>query len=172
MWVTVSNFLESAKGFWHLLKCRWNDGNRQTYKRVFEDHIIIMRIWLSRSFILVHKITWNVAKTHLFFIFSFVLKDNNYFLKNPIFGLTRIISYYILTFDVLEKTLINICIGFVLSCKTISDMPCQSPNKTCQSSDNTCHSSWISEYPKTIDQWNRVAEKLRPPLIITRAKPN
>ena len=68
----------------------------------------------NSSFILVHKITWNVAKTHLFFIFSFVLKDNYYFLKKPIFGLTRIISYSILTFGVLEKTLINICIGFVV----------------------------------------------------------
>ena len=55
---------------------------------------------------------------------------------------------------------------------TVSDMTCQSPDKTCHSSDNTCHSSWISEYPKTIDQWNRVAEKLCPPLVITRAKPN
>ena len=55
-----------------------------------------------------------MAKTHLFFIFSFVLKDNYYFLKNPIFGLTRIISYSILTFGVLEKILINICIGFVV----------------------------------------------------------
>ena len=26
--------------------------------------------------------------------------------------------------------------------------------------------------PKIIDQWNRVAEKLCPPLVITKAKPN